>query len=235
MRRVLSLLASVVLALVAVACSGDPEEEQATPEEVMGEAKATLDDTTGLRLVLDTEALPEGVAGITNADGVATADPAFDGVISIIFAGQSVEVPVVSVDEVVYAQLPLTTGWSEVDPAEYGAPDPAALVDPETGFSSLLPATEDLERGGSVRGGADNNEILTEYTGTVPGDAMANVIPSAEADGTFDATYTVSDSGELREAVLTGVFYPDSEPMTYTVDFTEYGTEQEIAAPSVDG
>jgi lipoprotein LprG len=235
MRRVLSLLVAAVLGLVAVACSGEPEEEQATPEEVMTDAKATLDDTAGLRLVLDTEALPEGVAGITNADGVATADPAFDGVISVIFAGQSVEVPVVSVDGTVYAQLPLTTGWSEVDPAEYGAPDPAGLVDPETGFSSLLPATEDLERGGSVRGGADNNEILTEYSGTVPGDAVANVIPSAEADGSFDATYTVSDSGELRQAVLTGVFYPDSEPMTYTVDFTEYGTEQEIAAPLTDG
>jgi lipoprotein LprG len=64
---------------------------------------------------------------------------------------------------------------------------------------------------------------------------VANVIPSAEADGSFDATYTVSDSGELRQAVLTGVFYPDSEPMTYTVDFTEYGTEQEIAAPLTDG
>ena len=44
-------------------------------------------------------------------------------------------------------------------------------------------------------------------------------------------TYTVTDDGELREAVLTGVFYPDTEPMTYTVGFDDYGTEKEITAP----
>ena len=33
--------------------------------------------------------------------------------------------PVVAVDGKVYAQLPLTTGYQDIDPAEYGAPDPA--------------------------------------------------------------------------------------------------------------
>ena len=57
-----------------------------------------------------------------------------------------------------------------------------------------------------MRGGEDNKEVLTEYTGTVAGDAVKNIIPSAAGD--FDATYTITDDGELREAELTGVFYP---------------------------
>ena len=42
---------------------------------------------------------------------------------------------------------------------------------------------------------------------------------------TFDAI--VADG----EATFTGAFYPDSEDMTYTVTFEDYGTEKEITAP----
>ena len=72
--------------------------------------------------------------------------------------------------------------------------------------------------------------MLTTFTGTVPGDAMKKVIPSSSGD-TFDAEYLVSDDGELRQAVLTGVFYPKSAEMTYTVDFADYGTTKDIVAP----
>ncbi len=163
------------------------------------------------------------------AEGVGTHAPAFDGTITVVLAGTDFQVPVIAVDGTVNAQVPLTTGWSPVDPAEYGAPDPAQLMSTDAGFSSLLPATVDVEEGETIRGGEDNKEVLTEYTGTVPGDVVSNVIPSA--DGEFDATYTISADGELREAVLTGVFYPDTEAMTYTIGFDDYGTEKEITAP----
>jgi len=126
-------------------------------------------------------------------------------------------------------QLPLTPGWQDIDPGDYGAPDPARLMSDDAGFSSLLPATTDVQKGDSVRGGSDNSEVLTEYTGTVSGDVVKNVIPTASGD--FDATYTISDDGELREADLTGVFYKDSDSMTYTVTFDDYGTDKDITAP----
>ncbi|MFN7151337.1 MAG: LppX_LprAFG lipoprotein, partial [Microthrixaceae bacterium] len=203
--------------------------DSAAPEDVLAEAKQTLDETPGVRISLSTTDLPSGVQGVAGAEGIGTHAPAFDGTITIIFAGTNVEVPVIAVDGRVYAQIPLVPGWSDVDPTEYGAPDPAGLMDPETGLSSLLTATEDVVEGDSVRGGSGNREVLTEYTGTVPGEVVSNVIPSASGD--FDAAYTVTDEGELRAAVLTGVFYPDSEPMTYTVGFEDYGTDQEITAP----
>ncbi len=192
-------------------------------------AKQTIDETAGLTITLSTDDLPDGVTGILSAEGVATHAPAFEGSITVPLLGNSLEVPVIAVDGEVYVVVPLTSGYQTVDPGEYGAPDPAQLMSPEKGFSALLPATTDLDEGESVRGGEDNKEVLTEYTGSVPGSAVVNVIPSAEGD--FEVTYSVTSDGELREAVITGVFYADSDEMTYTLGFDDYGTEQDITAP----
>lgn len=223
----LALLATMLL----VGCSDDGGSvaEGRTPEEVLELAKTTLDETSGVSLSLTTDDLPDGVTGVTRATGVGTHAPAFEGTITVVLGGANVDVPVVAIDGKVYAQIPFTPGWSDVDPAEYGAPDPARLLSTDEGFSSLLPATEGVEEGDSVRGGTDNKEVLTEYTGTVPGDVVSNVIPTAEGD--FEATYTVTAEGELREAVLTGAFYPGVESMTYTIELDDYGSNPEISAP----
>jgi lipoprotein LprG len=235
-RRRVTTVVAVVLALPALsACSGDDGgsggggDEGPTPEEVLDRAAATLTETSGVDLTLSTPTLPKGVSGITRAIGTITDAPAFDGSITVVFAGQTVDVPVIAVDDTVYAQLPFTPGWNKVNPKEYGAPDPSNL-NGQDGFAGLLGLTESPEAGESVRGGANNAEVLTTYSGTVPGDAMDAIIPSASGD-TFDVEWQVSDDGELRKATLTGVFYPRAEPMTYTVDFADYGTEKDIAAP----
>jgi lipoprotein LprG len=80
-----------------------------------------------------------------------------------------------------------------------------------------------------VRGGEDNREILTEYTGTIPSTAVESLIPTAAGD--FDAVLTISEDGELRRAELTGVFYEDADELTYTLELDDYGTEAEITAP----
>lgn len=229
-RRVSALVLAAATALALTSCSDDePGGTSKSPEDAMALAKQKLDETSGVNLTLSTSDLPAEVQGIEKAIGTGTHAPAFDGTITVVLSGQAFDVPVIAVDGKVYAQVPLTPGWQDIDPGDYGAPDPALLMDPEAGFSSLLPATTELEAGQSVRGGENNDEILTEYTGTVPGNVVENVIPSAAGD--FDATYTVSEDGELRQATLTGVFYPDSDAMTYTVSFDDYGTEKEISAP----
>ncbi len=223
------LLAATALALSACSDDGGGVAEGRTPEEVLELAKKTLDETSGVRLALTTDDLPDGVTGVKSATGVGTHAPAFEGTIGVVLGGATVHVPIVAVDDTVHAQIPFTPGWSDVDPAEYGAPDPAQLLSTEAGFSSLLPATEGAEEGESVRGGEGNKEVLTEYTGSVPGDVVSNVSPTAEGD--FDATYTITAEGELREAVLTGTFYPDADSMTYTLELDDYGSEPEISAP----
>ena len=67
-----------------------------------------------IRDSLSTDNLPAGVTGITKASGVATATPAFDGTITVVLSGQSVDVPVIAVDGKVHAQIPFTPGWNAV-------------------------------------------------------------------------------------------------------------------------
>lgn len=232
--RLAGAAAVVLLSVPALAaCSGgdDGATDGKTPEEVLATAAETLTSTSGVQLDLTTDDLPPGVTGIVKAAGTAiTEPPAFEGTISVVLTGNTFEVPVIAVDDTVHAQIPLAPGWNEVDPQQYGAPDPASLIDGETGFPALMTKTEGAEKGKSVRGGANNDEVLTTYIGTVPGTDMKQVIPSSTGDS-FDVEWQVTDDGELRQADLTGVFYPDSDEMTYTVTFDEYGTEKEITAP----
>jgi lipoprotein LprG len=75
----------------------------------------------------------------------------------------------------------------------------------------------------------NNKEVLTTYTGAVSADTMQKVIPTASGD--FKVAYAIDDQGRLRRADLTGVFYPSSASMTYTVTFDDYGTSKDISAP----
>jgi lipoprotein LprG len=223
-----SRLAGLALALAALAaCSGSDEPDR-TPEDVLGAARKHLDATEGVHLVLSTEALPEEVEGVLRADGVGTHAPGFEGTLTVVAGGIPVDVEVVAVNDVVHAQLPFSTEFVEIDPADYQAPDPAVLMDPDAGLSSLLTEVTGVTEEDKVR---DGDEVLTAYAGTVPGEAVADVIPSASRTSDFDARFTVSDQDVLGRAELTGPFYPDAGDVTYTITFDEYGTAREITAP----
>lgn len=225
-------LAATILTLTTAACSGDdsgPKADDLTPAEVLAAAQQQLTETSGVQLSLTTDDLPDGINAIQKAIGTATDAPGFDGTLTVTLSGQAFDVPVIAVDDVVCAQIPLTPGWSDVDPADYGAPDPAGFLSPDDGFAAMLGNVTGLEKGDSVRGGANNDEILTTFSGTVPGDDVAKVIPGASGD--FDLTAQVTDDDELREMALTGVFYQGADANTYTVGFEDYGTTKDLQAP----
>jgi lipoprotein LprG len=230
--RLLAAVVAPLLTLSLAACkgadSGGGSGDQ-TPQQVFTSAQQHLTATKGVNLTLTTDDLPDGINGIEKAVGVATAAPAFQGTLTVSLSGQAFDVPVVAVNHKVYAQIPLTPGWSDVDPKDYGAPDPAGFLSPDDGFAAILGAATDLKKGGSVRGGANNDEILTTYTGSVPGDVVAKVIPGASGD--FKLSSQVTGGDELRQLALTGVFYQGADPNTYTVGFEDYGTTQDITKP----
>lgn len=223
------LAALVVAALLTVsACGGGSTTAQPSPEQVLAAAKKNLDNTSGVHIVLATDKLPPGVSGIVKADGIGTHPPAFQGTIKVVAAGVSVDVPVVSVDEVVYAKLPFTTRYDEIKPGDYGAPDPSDLLAGNNGLSSLLTSVENVKEGKKQRDGAT---VLDTYTGTLPGRTVSGIIPSADAASDFDATFTVTADNVLHEAVLTGPFYPKADDVTYTVAFDQYDTTKDITKP----
>ena len=99
----------------------------------------------------------------------------------------------------------------------------------DQGVPSILAATEKPESGKDIRGGTDNKEVLSTYTGTVPDSAVSAIIPGASGD--FDATYALTSDDELRQVTLTGEFYAGHPANTYTLVLTDYGTSKDITAP----
>lgn len=225
LRRLVLLLPALALAVTGCGGKSSTHEDPAT---ALKTAQQKLEDTSGVSLSLSTDDLPDGVQGLKSATGTVTDAPAYDGTLGVVTQLGSFSVPVRSVGGKVYAQIPLTPGWSEVNPSDYGAPDPAQLISADTGVPSILAATEDPKSGKDVRGGTGNREVLSTYTGTVPASAVASIIPGASGD--FDATYALTSDDELRQVSLTGAFYGRTEN-TYTLVLTDYGTSKDITAP----
>ena len=235
MTRSLSLTSALVTSLLLpgvlllAGCSDGGDEESATsPEDALAAAKANLDDTSGVSLSLTTDQLPDGVDAILTATGVGTHAPAFEGDLTMKINNLSVDVPVVAVDGKVFARLPFTTKFSEINPADYGAPDPASLMDTTNGLSDWLTALEGVEEGDQVRSG---DQVLTSYSGTIPGSVVAEVIPSASKNVDFEATFSIDDEGFLTAADVAGPFYGDVGDVDYSIKLSDYGSDQEITRP----
>ena len=192
-------------------------------QERLAAAKTTLDEAESINIDLSTEALPDGTTGLISATGVGNHDPAFDGDVTVAVAGARQDAEVVSVDGQVQAKLGFTPNYIPVDPATLGAPDPATFFDPETGVSNFLSATSDPVEGEEVR---DGEEVLAQISGTLAGDVVKDVVPTADAAGEFEVTYALSDDDVLRSARITGPFYPDAADVTY--DLTAEASDEAV-------
>jgi len=220
----------VVLLGLGIAGAGCSQEKKSgtNPRTVLAAAKRHLDTTSGVRLGLKADSLPTGVNGLLAADGVGTHAPAFTGSIKVAVGGVNADAAVVATGGKVYAKLPFTSKFTPINPADYGAPDPADLLGRQGGLSSMLTSARNVKEGAQVR---DGKRVLTRYTATVPGRTVAAIIPSARSSAQFDAVFTIDDQQRLAKAVLRGPFYPKADDVRYTVTFDDYGTRRVIRAP----
>ena len=231
--RVRVLVAVAAAALLLAGCGGggsDDAADEPTPAETMAQAKTLFDEAQSVHLELSTDSTPEaGSNGVLGASGDITSAPAFEGEVKVVLLGVTATVPVTSVDGKVYAKLPLSTGYDTIDPTEYGAPDPADFADPDTGLSALLTQLKGLEKGPERRSG---EQILTTYTGTLPGKAVQTVIPSAGAEETYATEVGVDADGYAVTVEVTGVFFDSTQDVTYDLELSKYGQDVEITAPA---
>ena len=221
----LPLLAVTVL-LTLAGCSGGSDE---SPAELLARAKTTLDEASSVHFTLDTAEDPGASSGLLSGEGDLLRPASFEGTLQVLVAGSQVDVDVVSVDGTVYAQLPFRSGFSVVDPADFGIGDPASLLDPETGISQLLEAVDDPQLGEERR---VDGEVVREVTGEIPGDLVQRLLTSQDPAQPVQATFSITAEGaELRRAQLTGPFFTSDDDATYVVDLTDYGADVEISAP----
>jgi lipoprotein LprG len=228
-RLTMSIAVLLTGAFLLSGCSDDSSSD-ATPQELqdrLAAAKTLLDDAASIEFSLEADELPDGVTGLLEAEGVGTPDPAFEGSVSVSAMG-GVNADVVAVGDEVYAKVSFSPAFTPVDPSDLGAPNPATLFDAETGVSSFLTSTDDVEAGDESR---DGEVVLTTVSGTLPGDIVQRLIPTADESADFDIEYRLTDDDSLHDAVMTGPFYGDAGDVTYTMALTASDEPVEIETP----
>jgi lipoprotein LprG len=198
------------LLVVLASCGGSSSNGQPVDARLAA-AKTGFDDARFIGFTLSSDNLPGGVSALESAHGTGTHAPAFTGEVQIV-KGLSFTAPLVAINGTVYAKLPFVS-WSEINPADYGAPDPAALMDKTTGLSSLLTDTIDPTSDGSERSGST---VLTKIDGTLPGKYVHALFPSSAASD-FKVTFTLTDDNDLHSVSITGPFYGEHGDSTYSI------------------
>jgi lipoprotein LprG len=217
----------LVAALLLSGCgSGEPEESAG---DLLSRAKTTLDAAESAHFVLTSENAPTSGTALVGGEGDIARPSSFEGTLKVLAMGSTVDLEVVSLDGTVYAQLPFTSSFSVVDPAQFGFGDPGALLDPETGISQLLAEAESAELGEERR---VDGEVVREVTAELPGDLVEQLLTSADPSTPVQALFSIaSESGELRRAELTGPFFSADDDATYILELSDFGADVEITAP----
>jgi lipoprotein LprG len=221
------LLALVLVAGPALAaCSGGSDE---SAPDLLARAKKTLDSASSAHFVLDSENAPKTGTALVGGEGDIARPASFEGRLKVLAAGATLDLKVVSVGGTVYAQLPFTSGFSVVDPAQFGFGDPGELLDPGTGISQLLDKADSAKLGDEKRVGG---EVVREVTAQLPGDLVERILTSKDPSKAVDARFSIAtDSGELRRAQLTGPFFSADRDATFLLDLSDFGADVEITAP----
>ena len=235
MKRLLALGAVLVMALAGCSDKKDSGGGDAQPADdpvaMLTAAKKSIDDAASVHIVLTGRDLPDNAQTLASGDGVATHAPAFKGKLTVRTAGSPIDADVVAVGSKVYAKLPFTPGFIELPPsqlASLGAPDPAILLDPAKGLTSVLPTVKDAKVTGESREGA---KVLTEITGSVQGKSLRGIFPKAPADQDFPSTFKIDkDAKQLVSATITGPFYAGATS-SYDITLDKYGEQVEITKP----
>ena len=223
------VLAALLTAAVLTGCGGGGGTPEESASDLLNRAKTTLDDASSAHFVLTSENAPTSGTALVGGEGDIARPSSFEGTLKVVALGATADLEVVSVDGTVYAQLPFSSGFSVVDPAQFGFGDPGALLDPDTGISQLLSQAESAKLGDEKR---VDGEVVQEVTAEIPGDLVEQILTSADPSKPVQGVFSIaSDSGELRRAQLTGPFFSADQDATFTLELSDFGADVEITAP----
>lgn len=228
-RRLVAPLAGVLVAAALAACSGGSDTKDMTPEAALTAARDALAAAKFVHFELTSADVPAGQNGVTAGTGtgeVSATEPKFEGTVTGTVNGLTGNIPIVCVGDKAWWKL-FTPDYTVADLASVNAPNPCALFHPTTGIGSLVDATADPKAGKRVRLGKD---VVTQYTGSLPGKPLSDLLHLGDGTGTYAVTYAVSDDGQLRQASMTGGFYTGATS-TFTLTLTDYGKTVTITPP----
>jgi len=224
-----ALLAGAAAATIGIltGCSGSAEPEaKADPTAALAAAKSSFDGAKFVGLQLTSKDVPKTENGVTGALGtgeISATEPKFKGNVTATIKGVSGSADVITIGDTAYMKF-FTPGYNPTDLAELGAPNPSDFFDPAKGISKLLVDTVDPKEGKKVRDGAT---VLQQYTGTLPGSRIKELLNLGDGTGTFQVTYGIAEGNRLQLAEMTGPFFVGTTSV-FTLRLKNYGTAVEI-------
>jgi lipoprotein LprG len=220
------LLVTASALTVLAGCGGTPLD----PVQLLRDAKHSIDSTFGVHFTLTSQNVTGAGPLITGGEGDARRPNSFAGSLTVVAAGFTVAVDVVSTGGVFYARTPFGSGYQRTDPSTYGFGDPGQFLDPDHGLSSLLSACMSATNHDSDR---LNGEQLDEVGCAIPGALVAALLTSADPSQPVQATVGVNaGTHELRRVTLVGPFFDKTHPSTFTVVLVKYGENVSITPPA---
>ncbi len=217
------------LVVLGAACGSSSPSASSQPQALLAQAKAALDGTQAFHFTLTTAGLPRD-AGTTvvGGQGDLMRPDKLVGSFAVSAGGLPVTVRVAAGGGRFFAQLPFASGFTATDPESFGVANPAQLISPNGGLSSILRATQQATSAGQAR---VQGEVLDVVSGSVPGTAIT-VVPDKDPSRPVAIKAFISPSShQLRQLVLIGPI-ESTASTTFTVTLTGYGQHVNLALPS---
>jgi lipoprotein LprG len=118
--------------------------------------------------------------------------------------------------------------FTPTDPGKYGFEDPAKLIDPNAGLTSLLNDATSATLADRDRFPGTGEELY-EVQVALPGDRVKTLLPDADTTKPVQGTVGIEvDSHQVRRVVLTGPLLDAARNSTFTLVLDRYGESVSI-------
>lgn len=192
--------------------------------------KAVLDSTQSFHFTLSSADVSGSGPLLLGGRGDMRRPSSMSGTLQVSIYGLAIGVAVVSVGGTFSVKLPTSPGFTTANPGDYGFADPAKLIDPNHGLSSLLVSCTSSQVESDDR---YNGEALHEIGCTLPGRDVAALLTSADPSKGVAATFGIdTTTNQLRRVVLIGPFVTVGKNSTYTLILANYGENVSITPPA---
>ena len=192
-----------------------------------------VDSTPALHFTIASENATGSGVFITGGDGDAARPDRFAGTIAVSLNGIPVNIRILSVNGVFAVSL-LGGPFTPTDPGRYGFEDPAKLINPNAGLSSLLNDATSAVLGDRDRFPGSGEELY-EVQVALAGDRVKTLLPDADPAKPVQGTVGIEvDSHQVRRVVLTGPLLDAAKNSTFTLVLDRYGENVSIT-PAAGG
>jgi lipoprotein LprG len=221
---------AIVIALSLSACGSSIDTSN--PVTLLSQARISLNNADSLHFHIDSDVSVIQAPGayLVSGDGDAKRPDVFVGDVDASIDELRVPVKILSVQGGFYIQRPFSTNWEKANPEDYGFNNPASLLDPNNGLSTLLNGDSQIKLVDRYR---VNGEELEQVSASVAGTKIAVFVGTADTAKSVTVLFGINPSNnQLRQVILTNLYFAGvSSPVTYTITLTDYGKSVEVTPP----